>query len=303
MPSAASKPGQLRSEGRPLLAPLFRPIDITFLVYFRVCFGLLAVWLMWIFHDFGAIEKHYITPQLHFTYYGFDWVRPWPGNGMYWHFAALAASALCIACGLFTRAACFAFGLGFAYVFLLEQARYMNHFYLIILVSLLMCLLPVHRSFSVDALLRPSIRTNWTPAWTLWLLRIQFGIVYFFAGLAKLDADWLQGVTLSLMLAATSVWLRKTVPMVMVWSSLFFFCRGLGNWAVDGLKFHPSWRLIDLWNNLYLLGSGCLGVPFEMVNEDDPQPEYWEAALVVGAVCALCLVYLRRRIRAVEVVS
>ena len=31
------------------------------------------------------------------------------------------------------------------------------------------------------------------PAWTLWLLRAQIGIVYFYAGLAKLNADWLQG--------------------------------------------------------------------------------------------------------------
>ena len=31
------------------------------------------------------------------------------------------------------------------------------------------------------------------PAWTIWLLRFQIGVPYFYGGLAKLNADWLQG--------------------------------------------------------------------------------------------------------------
>lgn len=107
-------------------------------------------------------------------------------------------------------------------------------------------------------------------------------------------------VTLSLILAATATWLQKTVPLVMVWTAMFAMCRGMSRWLVDELKFDPSWRLIDLWNNLYLLGTGLLSVPHREV-KPDPQPQYWEAALVVGAVCLACLIYLRRRIRAVEV--
>ena len=109
-------------------------------------------------------------------------------------------------------------------------------------------------------------------------------------------------VTLSLLLVATASWLRRTVPLVMVWTAIFFLCRILARWLVDGLKFHESWRLIDLWNTLYLAGQACLGVDHGTIRPR-PQPEYWEAALALGVVCALCLIYLHRRIRAVEVVA
>src|SRR5688572_25723229 len=59
-----------------------------------------------------------------FTYYGFGWVKPWAGDGMYWHFALLRVLAVCITLGLAYRIVMPLFFLGFTYVFLLEQARY-----------------------------------------------------------------------------------------------------------------------------------------------------------------------------------
>ena len=73
------------------------------------------------------------------------------------------------------------------------MARYLNHFYLIVLVSFLLIFIPAHRSFSIDAKLHPEIRSNTAPAWTLWLFLGQISIVYFYGGLAKLNSDWLQG--------------------------------------------------------------------------------------------------------------
>ncbi len=56
-----------------------------------------------------------------------------------------------------------------------------------------MCFLPAERAFSVDSLLRRKIRSDVVPAWTLWLLRAQVGLPYFFGGIAKLNSDWLVG--------------------------------------------------------------------------------------------------------------
>ena len=95
--------------------------------------------------------------------------------------------------GLAYRVSATLFFLGFTYAFLLEQARYLNHFYLICLISFLMIFLPAHRAASLDALWRPSIRSDTAPAWTIWLLRAQIGIVYFYGGLAKLNVDWFRG--------------------------------------------------------------------------------------------------------------
>jgi hypothetical protein len=108
-------------------------------------------------------------------------------------------------------------------------------------------------------------------------------------------------VCMSLLLVATASWLRRTVPMIMVWTTLFFFCRQLATTLVDRLQYDAHLRLVDLWNDMYLVGSALLGlVPFSFRSER--QPAVGEAALVLGGVCLLCLIYLNRRIRAVEIV-
>jgi hypothetical protein len=85
------------------------------------------------------------------------------------------------------------FFLAFTYIFLLDQATYLNHFYLISLISFLMIFLPLNCAHSVDSWLRPRIRRTTAPAWVLWLLRFQVGIAYTYGGIAKLNADWLRG--------------------------------------------------------------------------------------------------------------
>lgn len=117
----------------------FGPVDVAALVYFRIIFGAIMLWNAWMYCSKGWIEEDYLTP-FHFTYYGFDWVRPWPGIGMYLHFYALGALAACLLLGLFYRISAILFFLGITYVFLLEQAVYQNHYYLVCLISLIMIL-------------------------------------------------------------------------------------------------------------------------------------------------------------------
>jgi hypothetical protein len=188
---------ETKSPAKPVVAEstfwsrLFAPVDIASLVCFRIAFGAIMFWEVWRYLSYGWVERYYITPQFHFTYYGFDWVKPWPGDGMYWHFYALGFLALCILFGFWYRLSAALFFLGFTYVFLLDQAQYLNHFYLISLISFLMIFLPAHRAFSIDAL--RGARSEVAPAWTLWLLRAQVGIPYVYGGLAKLNGDWLRG--------------------------------------------------------------------------------------------------------------
>jgi len=176
-----------------LCAALFKPVDISFLVFFRILFGGIMLWEVYRYFSNGWISRYYIEPALNFSYYGFSWVKPWPGRGMYIHFFVLGLAASCVMVGFLYRIAAPVFFLAFTYAFLLEQTRYLNHLYLVCLISFLMCFLPAHRAFSVDALLRPKIRSDVVPEWTLWLLRVQVGIPYFFGGIAKLNSDWIHG--------------------------------------------------------------------------------------------------------------
>jgi hypothetical protein len=188
---------------------LFAPVDVVGLAYFRVVFGLIMLWEVYRYFDRGWIARYWIDPEFNFTYYGFDWVRPLPGHGMYWLFIGLGILAALIAVGLWYRVSATLFFLGFTYMFLLEQARYLNHFYLIILISFLLIFLPAHRAFSLDAWRRPELAANLVPAWTWLLLQFQLGAVYFFGGVAKINGDWLRGEPMRMWLAR-----RPDFPLV-----------------------------------------------------------------------------------------
>lgn len=171
-------------------------VPITFLVLLRILYGVLNLVLVGLYHHHGMIERYYVEPRMHFTYPGFSWVAPWPGDGMVWHHAALAVLATLVALGLFYRVAIVLLTVGLAHVFLIEQARYLNHYYLNVLVGALLAIMPAHRAWSLDARLRPALRAQVTPAWTRWILMLQLGLVYFYAGVAKLDGDWIRGLVL-----------------------------------------------------------------------------------------------------------
>ena len=183
---------------------LFGPVDIASLVVFRVMFGAIMLWEVWRYLDHQWIKRYYIDPDFHFKYWGFEWVQPWPGFWMYIHFAAMALFAVFIIVGFLYRLSAALFFMLFTYMYLLDQALYLNHFYLVCLMSFLLIFVPAHRARSVDAALRPKIRSEFVPAWSLWVLRAQMALVYFYAGVAKINADWLRGAPLRDWLGARS---------------------------------------------------------------------------------------------------
>jgi hypothetical protein len=188
---------------------LIAPVDLASLVFFRIGCGAMLAWWARDYLATGRVHYYYIQPRFHFTYYPFDWVQPWPGVGMYLHFLALILLALCIAVGCFYRLACVLFAVAFAYVFLLDATNYQNHYYLVILLSLVLAIVPANRAVSMDAALWPRIHSDFAPAWCLWLLRFHIALPYFFGGVAKLDPDWLSGMPMRQMLAA-----QASLPIV-----------------------------------------------------------------------------------------
>jgi vitamin K-dependent gamma-carboxylase len=209
-PPATEPPGRLvpepdegRERGflRRLGYGLFQPVDGASLAAFRIMFGAIMMWEVYRYFSHDWIHRYWVEPSFHFTYHGFGWVEPLPGRWMEILFAVLGALAACIALGLFYRIAAALFFVAFTYAFLLEQARYLNHFYLVCLLSFLLAIVPAHRVWSVDAALSKPRWPETVPTWSLWLLRAQIGVVFFFAGVAKLNGDWLHGEPLRMWLA------------------------------------------------------------------------------------------------------
>lgn len=183
------------------------PVDGASLAAVRVLFGALMCFGAVRFWAQGWIERFYVRPSFHFHYLGFAWVQPWPAWGMYAHYAVIALSALSVALGFHYRIATLVLFLSFTYAELIDVTFYLNHYYLVSLVALLMCVMPLHRTFSLDAWRRPALATGTVPAWCVWLLRLQVGVVYAFAAIAKLQGDWL------LHAQPLSIWLRARAEL------------------------------------------------------------------------------------------
>lgn len=171
---------------------LTAPVDAASLAVFRIVFGSMVAWDAVRYLQAGWVTEYYVEPSVHFTYYGFDFVHPWPGSGMYVHFWLLGAVALLAALGLFYRTTSVLLFLAYAYVFLLEESVYMNHHYLMVLLAFLLMCMPAERAFSLDRLWKPAQPAS-VPFWCLAVLRFQLFIVYFYGAIAKLNPDWLAG--------------------------------------------------------------------------------------------------------------
>lgn len=179
------------SRGARIRERLLRPVDAAGPAAFRILFGGVMFVALIRFLTSGWIPAFYGEPQFFFKYWGFHWVPVAPVPVMYALYGALAVLALFIAVGLFYRASAALFFIGFAYAELTDVTNYLNHYYLVTLLAGLMVFLPLHRTWSLDARLRPALRSDTVPAWCLYLVRSQIAIVYLFAGLAKLGSDWL----------------------------------------------------------------------------------------------------------------
>lgn len=170
---------------------LFKKIDNAQLVVFRVFYGILICC-----EAFGAIltgwvKRTFIEPKFTFSFIGFEWLQPLPGDGMYYYFILMGIFGILITLGYKYRFSAFAFALMWSGVYLMQKTSYNNHYYLLMLLGFIMGLLPAHKNLSLDAHFNPKIKKDWMHNWVRWLIIGQLFIVYTYASIAKLYADWL----------------------------------------------------------------------------------------------------------------
>lgn len=195
---------------------LFKEVSAAPLAVFRFAFGVMMFFSLIRFVSNGWVEELYIKPKFFFTYYGFAWVKPLNDTGMYLVFGAMILAAVLIAFNLFYRLSIILFFLLFTYVELIDKTNYLNHYYFISIVSFLLCALPSN--------------TKTVPRWAIATLQLQMAIVYFFAGIAKINSDWLfSAMPLKLWLSASThlPWLgsllsENWVAYVFSWCGMLF---------------------------------------------------------------------------------
>jgi len=206
---------------------LFRPIDISALIFFRLAFGLLGFFDVVSIFVQHCLKAAFSPDQFRFTYYGFEWLHPLAEPWMTLFFLILLLASLGIFFGKWYRLSATVFALGFSYQFLLEKAYYLNHGYLFCILSFVMIVLPANRAFSFDVKKNPSLGRSHIPYWPIFLLQFTMGIVYFFGGIAKINPDWLQAMPLKMWLSRNgnmpiigALWTQEWVAYLMSYGGL-----------------------------------------------------------------------------------
>lgn len=138
----------------------------------------------------GWVYEMYIQPSFHFSYFGFEWVSPL-GEWTYtlWGVAMLSAVLVCV--GYMYRLSIIVFTLTFTYIELMDVAYYLNHYYFVSVLGIALCWLPAAHYGSVDAWLGRAKSADEMPRWVVDLPKVLVSFLYLFAGLAKMNSDWL----------------------------------------------------------------------------------------------------------------
>ncbi|WP_282041819.1 HTTM domain-containing protein [Winogradskyella flava] len=179
---------------------LFKHIDNSGLIVFRIVFGLLCA-----LESVGAIftgwvRRVLIEPEFTFSFIGFEWLQPLPGNWMYAYYAIMGFFGLLIMVGYKYRLSMFMFASMWTATYLMQKSSYNNHYYLLFILSYLMVFLPANRYASIDVKLNPSLKRISMPSWCKWVFVIQLFILYTYASIAKLYPDWLDTSVIELLM-------------------------------------------------------------------------------------------------------
>ena len=206
---------------------LFKAIDNSPLVVFRIFFGFLVAC-----ESFGAIltgwvKRILIDPEVTFSFIGFEWLKPLPGFGMYFYFIAMGVFGLAIMLGYRYRIAIISYTILWAGVYFMQKTAYNNHYYLLLLISFLLIFLPANSYASLDVRQNRIKEENTMPYWISLLFIIQVAIVYVFASIAKFYPDWLDGTfTRNLLADSTNVITLKKL-FLQKWFYLFIAYMGI----------------------------------------------------------------------------
>ena len=172
---------------------LFTRIDNSALIVFRICFGFLimieavsGIWSGWVYSTL-------IEPKFTFNFIGFDFLQPLPGYWMYAYYGVMAVLGILIMLGYKYRWSMVSFTIMWTCVYLMQKTSYNNHYYLLMLLCIIMSFLPAHKNISLDSRRHPEIKKIAMPRWVWLVLVLQMWIVYTYGAIAKLYPDWWDG--------------------------------------------------------------------------------------------------------------
>lgn len=170
---------------------LFKEVEILPLVGFRIIFGITTFISVLRFLLLGWVDLHFVDTKIQFKYFGFEWVPLMPEVFMYALHALMLLASVGIFLGAYYRIATIAFFVCFTWCELIDLTYYLNHYYFVSVIAFLMLYLPANKAYAFDVFRNPKTAQKKVPAFTINILKFQLIVVYFFAGIAKINYDWL----------------------------------------------------------------------------------------------------------------
>ena len=175
---------------------MYMHVDAAPLCAFRALFGALMVVHAFRLHAHGMYERSVINPAFHFRYRfnGHELMLPLPEteSGARLHLLLLGIAAAGVMLGIATRYCALTFALAHVAFVLSDRTIFNNHYYLYELFATLIAIVRADSVYSLPSWHRGAPESSPSiPIWQRSLLRLQVGIVYAYAGLAKLNSDWL----------------------------------------------------------------------------------------------------------------
>jgi hypothetical protein len=149
----------------------------------------------------GWVRRVMIEPEFTFSFIGFEWLQPLPGNWMYAYYSLMGLFGLLVMLGYRYRLSMLAFALMWTGTYLMQKSSYNNHYYLLFLLSFLMLILPAHKYKSLDVKNNPGLEAHSMPNWCRWIFIGQLFILYSYASLAKIYPDWLDTSVIAMLMA------------------------------------------------------------------------------------------------------
>ena len=117
----------------------------------RIVFGAIGVLSVVRIVGYGWVEELYAGPSRRFSYPGLGWVAP-PGLvGTYVLLAVIGLAALAVMVGWMYRPAIVVFVIGFAWIEFVDVTTYLNHYWFMTTLGLVMIVAPMDARFALGA--------------------------------------------------------------------------------------------------------------------------------------------------------
>lgn len=190
-------------------------------------FGFLILAESWGAIMTGWVRKVFVEPSFNFSFIGFEWLSILHGEEMYYYFFVMGIMGILVMLGLFYRVGIITFLVMWSAVYLAQKSHYNNHYYLLMLLSMLMAIVPANAYKSIDAKRNPNIKSTTCPQWCLWIFALQMSLVYFYGGVAKMYPDWVEAKPIGMWFRSKSNYFLIGPLLAKEWFQLFISYAGI----------------------------------------------------------------------------